>query len=306
MAEKTLDPVEVSQALRRAGFRFRASELQIEAREERWLVRMDGERLAWFAASATALERLRTERRLLRLLEARCTFLAPRVLFESGDGSFDVRTVVPGGCDVGAVYSELRDNRDRAVQLGAAVGAILAEQHSRIDASDVAQWLPRNPAWPEPREWIRERLPRVIDDVELIARAESVMDAYESVVPEEADRVLVHADVGLHNLAIDPKSFSLQGIYDYEGAAWADRHHDFQYLVFDHDRYEMLDAASSVYEEVVGRRIRRDRVLLYNAACAISFLAFRAGIEPDKRWCGRTLAEDLDWSRGAINRALAS
>lgn len=115
--------------------------------------------------------------------------------------------------------------------------------------------------------------------------------------------ILVHTDVGFHNLAIDGESRTVQGVFDYDGAAWADRHHDFRYLVFDVDRHDMLDAACAVYEPVVGRPIRRDRVLLYNAASAVTFLAYRAGHAPEERWCGRTLAEDLRWSRDAIARA---
>lgn len=178
----TLTPAEASESLDAAGFRCPPSDVEIEAREERWLVRLPGHCMAWFAGSSSGLERLRAERRVLRLLEARCSFGAPRVLFESRD----------------------------------------------------------------------------------------------------------------------------DGIFDYDAAAWADRHHDFRYLVFALDRYELLEAATSVYEPVVGRSIRRDRVLLYNAACAISYLAYRAGTGPEKRSCGRTLAEDLQWSKHAIAKALAT
>lgn len=305
MPHKTLSRAHVCELLGAAGFRCRPSEVQIEAREERWLVRLPGQRLAWFAASSSGLLRLRAERRVLRLLEARCSFGAPRVLFASRDEEFDVRTMVPGTVDPWAVFAEVRDDSRRATQLGTAIGAILAEQHSRISASDVAEWLPATPSWPEPRDWISERLPSVVDDAELIARAGYVMEAYEGVSPEEGDRALVHTDVGFHNMGIDPNSLAVHGVFDYDGAAWADRHHDFRYLVFDLDRYEMLDAATAVYEAVVGCSIRRDRVLLYNAACAISYLAYRAGTEPEERSCGRTLAEDLRWSKHAIARALA-
>ena len=305
MPHKTLSPAHVSESLAAAGLRCPPSDVKIEAREERWLVRLPGQRLAWFAASSSGLQRLRAERRVLRLLEARCSFGAPRVLFESRDEEFDVRTMVAGTSDAWAVYAEVRDDSRRSIQLGTAIGAILAEQHSRISASDVSEWLPATPAWPEPRDWISERLPSVVDDADLIARASHVMEAYESVSLEEIDRALVHTDVGFHNLGIDPKSFAVHGIFDYDGAAWADRHHDFRYLVFALDRYEMLDAATSVYEAVVGCSIRRDRVLLYNAACAISYLAYRAGTEPEERSCGRTLAEDLQWSKHAIAKALA-
>jgi Ser/Thr protein kinase RdoA (MazF antagonist) len=170
----------------------------------------------------------------------------------------------------------------------------------------VAGWLPRRPAWPESREWVRDRLRSVVDDARLTADAEAVMSDYEAVEVSEGDRALVHTDVGFHNLGIDPTSHAIHGIFDCDGAAWADRHHDFRYLVFDHDRYELLEAALSAYEPVAGRRIQRERVLLYNAACALSCLAYRAGTAPEERSCGRTLAEDLRWSRHAIAKVVRS
>jgi len=38
------------------------------------------------------------------------------------------------------------------------------------------------------------------------------------------DRALVHGDLGLHNLALDPETDAVNGVFDYDGAAWADRH----------------------------------------------------------------------------------
>lgn len=301
---RILAPVFASEALAAAGFRYPPSLLKIERHEDKWLVRLPDQRLAWFAASRRGLEQLDIERRVLRLLEARCSFAAPRLVFESRDGQFDVRTMVPGSADPLASYQLVRDSTEHASRMGAAIGAILAEQHSKIAVADVLPWLPRLPSWPKSREWIRDRLPRVVDAAGLVARAEAVMDAYAQVCVEEADLVLVHADVGFHNLAIDPESHTVNGIFDYEGAVWADRHHDFRYLVFAFDRYELFEAASAVYESEVGRPIRRDRVLLYNAACALTFLAFRAGTEPQDRWCGRTLAEDLQWSKHAVAKVL--
>ncbi len=116
-----------------------------------------------------------------------------------------------------------------------------------------------------------------------------------------ADRALVHGDLGLHNLALDPGTDAVNGIFDYDGAAWADRHHDFRYLLFDVGR-DMLDAALEVYEPAIGRCFERGLIRLYNAACAIGFLAFRADVPPDQKSFGRTLAEDLRWVRSALAR----
>lgn len=303
---EVLSPDIACEMLAEAGFAFAPSDVHVEAREERWVVHLPGQQLAWFAASRQGLQRLQTERRVLRLLAARCTFRVPRVLFESPAGAFDVQTMLPGVSDPWRIYAAVRDSVELAIQLGTTVGTLLAEQHSRIGAADVAGWLPRRPAWPEPRAWVGARLRHVVGDPGLVASAEAVMEAYESVVVSDADRALVHTDVGFHNLGIDPQAHTVHGIFDYDGAAWADRHHDFRYLVFDLDRYELFEAAVSAYEPIVKHPIQRERVLLYNAACAVMFLAYRAGTKPEERSCGRTLAEDLRWSRLAIARAMAS
>src|SRR6187402_996255 len=91
-----LTPDLACEALATAGLRLAPAELTIERREGRWLVRLPAARLAWFAASADGGRRLATERRVLRLLEERCRFAAPRVLFEAPGGDFDVRSMVPG------------------------------------------------------------------------------------------------------------------------------------------------------------------------------------------------------------------
>ncbi len=129
-----------------------------------------------------------------------------------------------------------------------------------------------------------------------------MLDAYERTAIGVDDRALVHGDLGLHNIATDPRTTDLRGVFDYDDAAWADRHHDFRYLLFDDRRQDALDAALEVYEPAIGRPLGRSRVLLYNAACAASYLAFRLGTRPEQRSCGRTLAEDLDWVRGALAR----
>jgi hypothetical protein len=58
--------------------------------------------------------------------------------------------------------------------------------------------------------------------------------------------------------------------FDYDGAAWADRHHDFRSLLFDYDCDEVLEAAAAAYEPSVWCTISRARLALYNTACASS------------------------------------
>jgi len=274
----------------------------VERREQRWLVSISAGRLAWFAASPEGLRLLALERRVLALLAERCTFPVPRVIHVAQHHGFDVRIPVSGSCEPWSIYE--RAVRDPAVarRVGEGIGRILAEQHLRVAASDVVGWLPDRVAWPERSGWIAERLPRVVEDPGLIERVGGLIERYEALPIADRDRVLVHGDVGFHNLALDPETWSVRGIFDYEAAAWADRHHDFRNLLFHEDRTDLLEAALAVYEAATGTTLSRRRIALYNAALAATYLAYRGGMSPDTVSCGRTLAQDLRWTRGAIDR----
>jgi hypothetical protein len=281
-------------ALREAGFSYPADALRIAAREERWAVSLPDAHIAWFPASEAGARRLGVERRVLGLLADRGSFRVPKVLFASNAG-FDLRLMVPGQVDPWGLYYRCLADTGLARQIGRSLGAILVEQHTRIAEADVAGWLPRRVSWPEPGASIRERLPRVVNDHSLVRRLGEVIDVYEGTRVETGDCALVHGDLGLHNLALDPET-------DMDGAAWADRHHDFRYLLFDIGRENVLDAALEVYEPAIGQSLDRDRIGLYNTACAIGFLAYRVGVPPEQKSCGRTLAEDLRWVRAALAR----
>ena len=133
------------------------------------------------------------------------------------------------------------------------------------------------------------------DEIQIVAREE------RWVVALPGDRLAWFAasKSGSRRLAAERR---VNGIFDYDGAAWADRHHDFRYLLFDVSREDMLDAALAVYEPATGRKLDRGRIRLYHAACAISYLAFRSGTRPEQKSCGRTLAEDLRWVRIALSK----
>ncbi|SRR5579871_1974548 len=297
----TLTPETACELLRGAGVICSPGEVQIFARDERWAVQLPGDRIAWFPASEPGNRRLATERRVLSLIAARCSFQIPRVVFMS-DLGFEVRQMVPGRYDPWALFYRCKADWKLARRIGRAIGAILAEQHAKIREADVAGWLAHRVAWPESGDWISERLPVVADDDAFIHAMRKVIAQYEAVQVGTNERVLIHGDIGLHNLALDPQTDIVNGIFDYDSAAWADRHHDFRYLLFDIGREDMFDAALEVYEPAVGECINRDRVRLYNAACAISYLAFRAGHPAEAKPCGRTLAEDIRWVRTALSK----
>lgn len=297
-----MDAATACTLLEQAGIRVEPSDVRVEARDERWAVWLPSDRMAWFPAGEAGRQRLATERRLLRLLEERCSFRVPRVLFEAEAG-WEVRALVSGEFDPWGLYRRTRTDRALARRIGRAIGKVLADQHTRVRHADVAGWLSEVPSWPEPLAWMRERLPAVVDDPGLLAAIEEALRRYAAQEAGPADRVLVHGDLGFHNIVVEPGTDALAGVFDYDGAAWADRHLDFRYLVFGSpvgEGEEELDGALEAYEPATGVRIDRGRVRLCNAASAICFLAFRRGVPPEERSCGRTLAEDLRWTRTAL------
>jgi len=303
-----LTPEAASTALAALGQRVAPAAVEVVRRDEKWMARLAGGLLAWFAATPSGLAALGIERRVLRALAARCRFAAPRLLAESPDGAVDVRVSVPGAHDTYAVCDQLRAHPAAAARVGATLGALVAEWHTHVGAADVAAGVPHRPSWPEPRAWVRDRLPRVVADPALHAAADAVMAGYEAALDAtpEGDRALVHTDLGLHNISIDVGTLEVYGVFDWETACWADRHLDFRYFTFDLPHDALLDAALTAYEAAARRPLSRPRIYLYNAACAVGYLAFRDGVPPNAVWCGRTLAEDLHWARHAIARVAAT
>jgi Phosphotransferase enzyme family len=218
-----LTPLTAVALLSAAGITCSAEEVQVIGREERWAVPIGGGRIAWFPASERGGARLTVERRVLSLIAERCSFQTPRLLFVSPRG-FDIRGMVAGRCDPWGLYHRSKADPKLAQGIGRAIGAILAEQHTRISEADVVGWLPRHVAWPETSDRIRKRLPMVVDDDGFIRAMEEVIELYEAVPVRADDRVLIHGDVGLHNLALDAESDCVNGIFDYDCAAWADRY----------------------------------------------------------------------------------
>ena len=289
----------VSAALVKAGFPHDPHALELHSRKDRLVVRISHDRMAWFGLNEEGRVALTKDRRVLRLLERYCHFSAPRVLYEDETG-WDLRALVQGAVHPFGLSERVVGDPAFAYAFGEDLGRMLAEQHTRIPPAELAGWLPTVPNWPKPDDL--PHLAEVIDDPKLLARIDQALLRRAKLRRVLQDPVLVHADLGLHNIAVDPASYRVVGLFDYEGAAFGDRHHDFAYMVFPPAEEPMLEGALATYEPAAGIEIDRDRVRLLNAVAAIGFLAFRRGHLPEEVWCGRTLAQDLAWTDAALER----
>jgi len=295
-------PQNIRAALLRTGLVAAGDDLRIDPRDGRTAVHLGGDRMAWFPHDEEARHLLARERRVLRLIERYCRFKAPRVFHEDADG-WDVRAKVPGLTAPFDYYDWVVDDPAFARRLGDALGRILADQHTSVPASELAGWLPSAPDWPRAQDI--PNLPAVVSDAALLRRIDRALARHVEIRRDLSDPVLIHGDLGLHNMAFDAATDALNGLFDYEGAAYGDRHQDFKYLplIVGNHPDVLLDGAIAAYEPLTGVQIDRDRVRLLNATAAIAFLGFRFGHAPEEEWCGRTLAQDLAWTTGALDAA---
>ncbi|HJS88657.1 MAG TPA: phosphotransferase [Steroidobacteraceae bacterium] len=257
---------------------------------------LPNDKIAWFPTTAEGQRRLVRERRVLRLLERYCHFSAPRVVYEDDTG-WDLRTFVRGFVRPTYMLERIQSDANLAHQLGEDLGRILAEQHTCIPPEELeGGWLPRVKNWPRPEDL--SRLPEIVQDSKLLERINLALERRAAV--RDYHPVLVHADLGLHNVVVDPDTLRVTGVIDWEDPVFGDRHQDFAFMVFQRPEEPMLEGALSAYEPAVGMKIDRDRVLLLNAVAAIGFLGFRYGHAPEEAWCGRTLEQDLAWTHKAL------
>jgi aminoglycoside phosphotransferase (APT) family kinase protein len=289
---------EILHRLRLADVAVDESRLRVESRMGRILVRLDDDRIAWFPVQPEGRLAIENERRILRLIEKYCAFRAPRILYEDTQG-WDVRAMVPGVA-AADFLTQVRTDPLGAERTGAALGSILAEQHTRVPASEL-KWLARIP---EPISAAIANLPKVIEDSRLLARISRALEHREKIAAAVSDAVLVHGDLGAYNLAVDPATGAAQGVFDYGDAVFGDRHQDFKYMQFHRPEEQvMLDAAIKSYEGATRIILDRGRIRFFNAIGAIGFLGFRYGHAPEERWCGRTLEEDVEWTATALEAA---
>lgn len=285
-------------ALLQAGLVQNDGAFECETRESRIFVRLPDDSIAWFPTSAEGLHLLRKERRVLRLLEEHCHFPAPRVLYEDQTG-WDLRRPVRGTVRPAGLRGRIQRDSTFAHQFGEDLGRILAEQHTCVPSTDLEGWLPRIPNWPRAEDL--PHLSQVVQNAKLLERINRALERRAAIYDDCP--VLVHADLGVHNIVVDPESLRLAGVIDYEGAVFGDRHQDFALMVFQQHEEPMFEGALATYEPATGTKVDRDRVLLLNAVAAIGYLGFRYGHPPEEAWCGRTLDEDLAWTQTALVRA---
>ena len=286
-------------ALAAAGYVADSAPLRPEFRRWRWVAPLRGDRIAFFADAPEAVERLGRERAILDLIGPRIIqFAIPSVEHASPDGRLQVRSMVKGveatACFGGYECQRLLDASPAGRRLARELGHALAELHGSVTHAEAeAVGVPVGEPLPQAIADLHRRLVGCLPDPALAPALDAVLERCVALGEEEAGRVLIHGDPCAANLVIDPESGRLVGMFDFEYAAWADRHDDFYALHSFGDVF--TERALAAYAAASGVRPSLRRAAAYHVYAAFYALAeaLTAG-DPGK------VAKQLGWVHGAL------
>jgi aminoglycoside phosphotransferase (APT) family kinase protein len=297
-----ITPETVSSALQTvAGLTVPPGELRLERRHWRWVARLPDQVLVFIPDSATAVERLGREGRLLQLLASRVSFGVPRV--DDTGPSLQVRTIVPGEQVGGEGRERAFADLPQGMRLADDLGRALGELHGAL-TKEQAEEIGLAYADPLPdAEALRVRLVGKLSDPLFAAVFTRVLELYRETEPPSADIVVTHGDVWGGNMAVDLETGALNGLFDFDDAALADRHVDFMYVHSFGDQFARR--ALAAYARETGQELSWQRTAVYHAAAAFAALADMRGKGEDY-----LLQRELDWvsdvCRGPIRRMTLS
>jgi hypothetical protein len=267
----------------------------------RWFAELPGETVAFVAEDEDAWARLAREAALLDSLRSKVAFAVPEVTATDATCRVQVRRKVVGlsGAPVEVLVSgaeeALGTDRYRADFPVSAAGRRLATDLGRALA-DLHQAVPADAAralgFPEPSytavlDAVASRLADHPDLGDLRGAVHSLRQWFAALAP---DPVLAHRDVQAHNLAVDPASGGLLGVFDFDDAAVAHRAEDFKYLPSFGPTF--TEVAVDAYGRTGEHPPSIEQIRRFHALAALEHFLFFA--EDSPRW-----TQIVAWSRWA-------
>jgi aminoglycoside phosphotransferase (APT) family kinase protein len=282
----------IAAALAEAGEEPSPEALAPKRHDWRWHVRLPGDRLLVVPIDEVGAQRLARERHLLAALAPRVSFAVPLPLGDL-DGPLDLRRRVPGETGMQHHWSTLEDPVLATAYAGD-LARVLAELHLAFTAAEAAELTGafRPDTYPLPPERLAAVVPSL--PAEVHTRLGGALDLYVEILAAPADPVLVHGDIGTHNLAFDPVTRRVTGLFDFEEASCADRHFDFKYLPSYGPR--VLKLVLDDYRDRTGVAIDVPRMRILHLMTALSFWAWREDDpEAHDRLSSRNRDQALAW-----------
>jgi aminoglycoside phosphotransferase (APT) family kinase protein len=225
------------------------------------------------------------EAALLAIIHPVVSLATPNMTLHEGPPLFSRHGKLRGGHLEPALYAELGEPaRDRLAQ---DLAQFYAQLHARPAAALAAAGAGPIKPWLEPDDILRRTWPVLTEP--LRRYAERAIEAWRALPPDPHGRTYGFFDGHGWNMAFDPRSQRLNGVYDFGDSGFGQLHQEFIYSNMISP--DLTDRIIGRYEVLTGRRLDRERIALLFEALRLSELA--------------ELADDAHWGPIALETVRA-
>jgi serine/threonine protein kinase len=179
----------------------------------------------WMCKSATTQQGvalLDREVQLLKLLQGKITTqISVPVCFEE---NFLVYKKIPGSPLISYAFYRL-GNKQRS-KLILEVAQFLSELHKALQPEEIASLHLTKSDWPWSIEKLQEHRHHLHENKDLLDVFDNIMDIYQEELAVPAAATLIHNDMDIKNIIVDPLTGQLRGIIDFTDVAFDDVHLD--------------------------------------------------------------------------------
>ncbi len=275
------------------GKSYTPDKIQLEYRGWRWLAFLPDGQIAFFADTPLAVAKLAGEKAVLERLSGRVGFSVPEVIHCNAVEGIQIRSVVPGIQLGGAGREALFAHSPQGEKLARDLGQAMAELHGALSV-------------PECHELgLESCLPASLNlDLSAVTHDQlaklGVAEAARQVIalmrchqgsPE--DEVFVHGDLWAGNIAVNPVTGALGGIFDFDEMGLGDRCHDLRFLPSFGAKF--MNLACDAYADRAGLELSILRIQRYHALAAIEAFDKDIASQDAERLCARR-----DWLVDAL------
>ena len=220
-----------------------------------------------FPRNAVAEERLRREVKVLAFLKPRMTMALPQMVLHEGETPFTQHRKLDGRALERADYLKLGSGQRNALalrmaQLYVELHALPLGRMQQVGAVAVDPWM-------SPAEILERALPKLPRGYKRLAR--STVATYRRLKIVGDELVFGYFDGHGWNMAFDHATGLLNGVFDFADSGFGSRHRDLSY-----SNWIAADLTLRIidrYEELSGRAVDRQQVMLYSSALRLSELA---------------------------------
>lgn len=263
-----VSPEALALALRNAGFAS-PEVIDLEWRAWRWVGEVDEDLIVFIPPSGEAARRLSIEADLLDLIGNRVHLQLPQVLYRHPDSGMQVRRKVPG-IQISPGEEPLFGGTAHGLALAKDLGEAIADLHS---CTTPEEGLAIGLSSVEPSRFSPDAIVALQEETAKSDHLDSLrrlLAIHRDEPPSKSDVVVVHGDIWRGNMAIDPKTWGLIGLFDFDDCGLADRHFDLRYAhSFGEDFAALCFAA---YSAKSGAVISARRTAMYHAISAFESL----------------------------------